>query len=125
MELTVRVARRPLEDGFRGVAITAGAGNLVAFESAGVDTKEFGNYLFGEIDVPFLEKPAFDGTVVAFDLTRSLSLNYEHPVAVALVGFIGSSLEKVRRASSKRNARLSRSRKPGDSPTQPMRLPTF
>jgi hypothetical protein len=75
----------------------------VAIEAAGVDTKEFGNYLFGEVDVPELEEPAFDGTVVAFDATRSLSLNYEHPVAAALVGFIGSSLEQVRKGLVEEN----------------------
>jgi hypothetical protein len=95
--LVVKTARRPLDVGFRGIAITAGAGNLVAIETAGVDTKEFGNYLFGEIDVPLLEEPAFEGTVVAFDSTRSLTLNYDHPVAAALLGFIGSKLEKVRK----------------------------
>jgi hypothetical protein len=71
--------------------------DLVAIETAGIDAKEFGNYLFGEVDVPALETPADDGTVFAYDSTRSLQLNYSHPVAAALVGFIGSSLEVVRK----------------------------
>lgn len=101
--LAVRVSRTPLDELYRGVAVTAGLGNLVALETAGIDTKEFGNYLFGEIDVPALLEPALGGTVVAFDTTRSLSLNYDHPVAATLVGFIGSSLEAVRKELVRRH----------------------
>jgi hypothetical protein len=97
IDLTVRASRVPLDEGYRGVAVTAGQGNLVAVETAGVDSKEFGNYLFGDVDVPRLEEPADDGTLLAYDSTRSLQLNYSHPVAAALVGFIGSSLEQVRK----------------------------
>jgi hypothetical protein len=64
--------------------------------SAGVDTKEHGNYLFGEVDVPALERPAYNGTVTAYDASRSMRLNYDHPVAAALLGFIGASMEQVR-----------------------------
>jgi hypothetical protein len=95
-KLTVKVARVPLEEGNQGIAITAGEANLVAAESAGVDRKEFGNYLFGSVNVPALTKPAEEGAVAAYDSTRSMQLNYEHPVAGALVGFIGSKLEEVR-----------------------------
>jgi hypothetical protein len=96
IELTIRVARIPLPPEYRGIAITAGPANVVAMESAGVDTKEHGNYLFGEVDVPALETPAYDGTVTAYDASRSMRLNYDHPVAAALLGFIGTSMEQVR-----------------------------
>jgi hypothetical protein len=96
VKLTIRVARIPLPVEYRGIAITAGPANVVAMESAGVDTKEHGNYLFGEVDVPALEKPAYDGTVTAYDASRSMRLNYDHPVAAALLGFIGTSMEQVR-----------------------------
>lgn len=96
VELTIKVARIPLPVEYRGIAITAGPANVVAIESAGVDTKEYGNYLFGEVDVPALEKPAYDGTVTAYDASRSMRLNYDHPAAAALLGFIGSSMEQVR-----------------------------
>jgi hypothetical protein len=95
-KLTIKVARIPLPVEYRGIAITAGPSNVVAMESAGVDTKDHGNYLFGEVDVPALEKPAYDGTVTAYDASRSMRLNYDHPVAAALLGFIGSSMEHIR-----------------------------
>lgn len=95
-KLTIKVARIPLPVEYRGIAITAGPANVVAMETAGVDTKDHGNYLFGEVDVPALEKPAYDGTVTAYDASRSMRLNYDHPVAAALLGFIGSSMEHIR-----------------------------
>jgi len=94
--LTIKVARIPLPVEYRGIAITAGPANVVAIESAGVDAKEYGNYLFGEVDVPALEQPAYEGTVTAYDASRSMKLNYDHPVAAALLGFIGASMEQVR-----------------------------
>jgi hypothetical protein len=53
--LTVKVSAAPLPESEQGVTVTAGLGNLVAVESAGIEKKEMGNYLFGEIDVPALE----------------------------------------------------------------------
>ena len=53
------------------VAVTAGPGNLVAIERAGVDTKEFGNYLFGEIDVLALER--HPSPIEPYDPSRSCS----------------------------------------------------
>ena len=46
---------RQLPDAEQGVVITAGLGNLVAVERAGTESKEFGAYLLGEVDVPALE----------------------------------------------------------------------
>jgi hypothetical protein len=94
VKLCVKVARAPLPDAEQGVVITAGPGNLVAVEKAGVENKEFGAYLFGEIDVPILEDPSTP--IVPYDSSRSLQLNLAHPVAAVLVGFIGSKLEQVR-----------------------------
>jgi hypothetical protein len=92
--LVIRVARSPLPEAEQGVIVTAGPGNLVAVEKAGIESKEFGPYLFGEIDVPALENPSIP--IAPYDSTRSLQLNLEHPVATVLVGFIGSKLEQVR-----------------------------
>jgi hypothetical protein len=92
--LTVKVAQAPLGDTDQGVFVTAGPGNLVAIERAGIDRKEFGSYLFGEIDVPRLE--SVSSPIAAYDSTRSLTLNPAHPVVAVLVGFIGASLERVR-----------------------------
>ena len=87
------------------VRLGPAAGNLVAVERAGVENKEFGSYLFGEIDVPALEDPS--NPMAPYDSSRSLQLNLEHPVAGVLIGFIGSKLEHVR-ASLSRKAKEAR-----------------
>jgi len=94
VQLLIKVARAPLPDAEQGVVITAGVGNLVAVERAGTETKEFGAYLLGEVDVPALENPAI--LIAPYDSSRSLHLNLEHPIASVLVGFIGAKLEQVR-----------------------------
>ena len=43
-----------------------------------VEGKEFGNYLFGEIDVLALE--SHPSPIEPYDPTRSLQLNPQHPV---------------------------------------------
>jgi len=105
VRLFVRVARAPLPDAMQGVVITAGTGNLVAVETAGIESKEFGPYLFGEVDVPALESSSIP--IAPYDSSRSLQLNAEHPVARVLIGFIGSKLEQVR-ADLVRRAREAR-----------------
>ncbi len=94
IKLTLKVSKAPLPAVEQGVSVTAGVGNLVAIERAGIDTKEFGNYLFGDIDVPVLE--SHPSPIEPYDPTRSLQLNPQHPVVAVLVGFIGSKLEEVR-----------------------------
>jgi len=105
VELTVKVAQSPLPENEQGVSITAGLGNLVAVERAGIDRKEFGSYLFGMVDVPALE--TYKTPLEPFDSSRSLALNPAHPVAAAFVAFRGSYLEQVRGAviSREREAR--------------------
>ncbi len=93
--LTVKAASAPLEDIHRGVQISIGTDNLVAVETAGVDTKEYGKYLFGHIDCPELENADYD-PVAAYTNDRSMKLNPAHPVVQALIPFIGASLEQVR-----------------------------
>jgi hypothetical protein len=92
--LEIRVAQAPLAEADQGVTITAGVGNLVAIEKAGVDRKELGSYLFGEVDVSTLE--TFKSPLEPYDSTRSLCLNPAHPVAAVLIPFIGAKLEEVR-----------------------------
>lgn len=94
IELVVNVSQSPLPDSELGIKITAGSGNLVAVEAAGVDKKEYGNYLFGEVDCLALEMNA--SPIEAYDMTRSLQLNPKHPVVAVLIGFIGSKMEEVR-----------------------------
>jgi len=105
VELVIYTATRPLRDWEQGIAVTAGPGNLVAIERGGVEHKEYGNYLFGEIDVLALE--SFDTPLEPFDPSRDLSLNPIHPVVAVLLGFVGSKLERARRdiVASEREAR--------------------
>jgi histidine kinase/DNA gyrase B/HSP90-like ATPase len=94
IQLIVKIAQAPLPDEDQGIQVTAGPGNLVAKESAGLERKEFGNYLFGEVEVPALE--TYKTPIQPYDSSRSLQLNPKHPVASLLVSFIGSKLEEVR-----------------------------
>lgn len=95
IRLKIHVSRTPLDNKSRGISVTAGPGNLVGLEDAGVCGKEFGNYLFGETDVPSIE--THDSTIEPYDDSRSLLLNPTHPVVRVLMGFIGGSLESVRK----------------------------
>lgn len=95
IELTVNAAAAPLEDIHRGVQITIAADNLVAVETAGVDTKEYGKYLFGHVDCRALDDAKYD-PMAAYTNDRSMKLNPAHPVVQALIPFIGASLEQVR-----------------------------
>jgi hypothetical protein len=94
VSLVVKVSLSPLPQTEVGIAITAGIGNLVAIESGGVDRKEMGNYLFGEVDVPTLEMSS--SAIEPYDATRSLQLNPQHPVCSVLIPFIASKLEEIR-----------------------------
>jgi hypothetical protein len=94
IELTIKASKTPLREWEQGVAVLAGPGNLVAIERGGIGHKEFGNYLFGEVDVPALE--THPTSLEPFDGSRSLTLNPKHPVVAVLVGFIGSKVEQVR-----------------------------
>jgi hypothetical protein len=105
-ELVVRVAMSPLESDERGVSVHCGPGNLVAVEDAGVCTKEMGEYLFGEIDVPRLESEEYE--MDAFDASRDMRLRPEHPAAASLIGFVGTKLEEVRKQLVKRKREASR-----------------
>lgn len=95
VELAIQVAQEPLTEGLYGVAVTTAPGVLVAIETAGIESKDFGVYLFGDIEVPNLE--AGDESLAAYDLTRSLRLNPANPVAATLIGFVGYHLEVVRK----------------------------
>ena len=97
--LTIKVSPSPLPAKLVGIAVTAGAGNFVAIETGGVDRKELGNYLFGEVDVPSLE--THESKIEPYDATRSLQLNPQHPVCQRLIPFIGSKLEQVRQQRAK------------------------
>lgn len=93
--LTVKAAAAPLDEIHRGIQVTIGPDNLVAVEAAGVDTKEYGKYLFGLVDCPELDNSKYD-PVAAYTTDRSMKLNPAHQVVQGLIPFIGASLEQVR-----------------------------
>lgn len=92
--LSIHASTTPLRQWEQGITIMAGSGNLVAIGRGGIEHNEFGNYLFGEIEVPSLE--TYESPIEPYDASRSLMLNPRHPVVATLVGFIGSKLEHVR-----------------------------
>ncbi|WP_431280514.1 hypothetical protein [Leifsonia poae] len=95
VSLEISAALRPLDEIHRGVQVTIGTDNLIAIETAGVDSKEYGRQLFGRVDCPELDNPKYD-PVAAYTNDRSMKLNKAHPVALALISFIGASLEQAR-----------------------------
>jgi Histidine kinase-, DNA gyrase B-, and HSP90-like ATPase len=98
--LRVKLSRGPLPQSEVGIAVTAGIGALVAIETGGIEGKEFGNYLFGEIECPAIEQTK--SSIEPYDPTRNLQLNIRHPVCATLIPFIASKLEEVRAAQVRR-----------------------
>ncbi len=106
VELQINISTSPLSLEDRGIAVSCGAGNLVAIEDAGVCQKEMGEYLFGEVDVIRLDDNEFE--VDAFDASRDMRLRPEHPVVAALIGFIGTKLEEQRKILVKKKREASK-----------------
>jgi Histidine kinase-, DNA gyrase B-, and HSP90-like ATPase len=92
VELVVKVAKAPLDEEMRGIAIFA---NGVWHETtlAGLERKEYAEYLFGDIDVPKLDD---EHELSPFDATRRQQLNRENPLVLRLIPFIGRCLDEVR-----------------------------
>src|SRR5262249_1546353 len=92
--LTIKVAKAPLEDELRGIAILS---NGVWHETtlAGCERKPFAEYLFGAIDVPLLDTDS--SGVPAFDMSRSMKLNSRNEKVAEIIRFIGVNLEAVRK----------------------------
>jgi hypothetical protein len=94
VELVIKVAKAPLDESLRGIAIFS---NGVWHEStlAGAENREMAQYLFGEIDVPALDND--DMPIPAFDISRSMRLNPANEVVQAIYSFIGPHIDAVRR----------------------------
>jgi len=92
VELTVKVAKAPLDEESRGIAVFS---NGVWHETtlAGLERKEYAEYLFGEIDVPRLDD---EHELAAFDATRRQQLNRENALVRSLITFIGRCLDEMR-----------------------------
>jgi hypothetical protein len=115
VKLVVRVAKAPLDESLMGISVTSGHGNMVGRMTAGIERKEHGSRLWGEIDIPAIE--TYPTPIEPFDSSRSLSLNVEHPVVAVLATFVGSKLETIRKEienkekgarQTERNRRLQR-----------------
>jgi hypothetical protein len=92
--LTIKVAKAPLEDELRGIAILSD-GVWHETTLAGCDRKPFSEYLFGTLDIPALNRPS--NGVPAFDMSRSMKLNPQNEVVANIIRFIGVNLEVVRK----------------------------
>ena len=98
--LTIKVAKAPLEDELRGIAILS---KSVWHETtlAGCERKPFSEYLFGLFDVAALADDK--SNVPAFDMSRSMKLNIRNEVVADIIRFVGVNLEIVRKELEKQD----------------------
>jgi len=94
IELILKVSPTPLDKETRGVDILS---NGIWHETtlAGLEGKEFANFIFGEIEVPLFEEKE-DWKIPPFDNTRNNTLNKQNPYVVTLLGWISNEIEKKR-----------------------------
>src|SRR5438477_2415128 len=95
VELVIKVSKAPLEQDLRGISIFS---NGVWHETtlAGSENREMAQYIFGELEVPKLDKDK--SPIAPFDVSRSMRLNPENELVRTLYAFIGQKVEEVRRA---------------------------
>jgi hypothetical protein len=94
IELTIKIARAPLEQEWQGIAILS---NNVWHTTtlAGCEGKLFANYIFGELDVPRIAEDK--SAISPFDMSRSMKLNPKNETVAQVFAFVGSHIEIVRR----------------------------
>jgi len=94
VELSLKVAKAPLDEDLRGVSLFA---NGVWHETtlAGSEGREMSQYIFGELDVAALD--SYAGPISPFDMSRSMRLNPNNEIVQAAYSFIGRHVEEVRR----------------------------
>lgn len=100
VELTIKVAKSPLEDELQGIAILS-QGVWHETTLAGCERKPFANYLFGTIDVSRIASDK--SPIPPFDMSRSMRLNPRNEVVANTIAFIGMHLEAIRREIEKRD----------------------
>lgn len=93
-ELVVRIARAPLDEELRGIAIMSN-GNWHSTTLAGAEGREFTQYIFGFVDVPALDSDTSE--IRPFDMSRSMRLNPNNRTVRFLLAFVGQQIEIVRR----------------------------
>lgn len=92
--LVIKVAKAPLDEELRGIAILS---NGVWHETtlAGCERKPFAEYLFGTFDVASLSSNT--SGISAFDMSRSMKLNPRNEVVAEIMRFIGMNVEVIRK----------------------------
>ena len=93
-DLALHVAATPLSEDERGVSIFS-KGVWHETTLAGSEGREMASFIFGEIDVPALDDDK--SPVAPFDMSRSMQLNPANELVRAIKGFLGSSIEKLRK----------------------------
>ena len=93
-DLALHVAATPLSEDERGVSIFS-KGVWHETTLAGSEGREMASFIFGEIDVPALDDDK--SPVAPFDMSRSMQLNPANELVRAIMGFLGSSIEKLRK----------------------------
>lgn len=91
--LAIKVAPFALDTDERGIDILSD-GIWHETTLGEVEGKELSDRLFGEVDVPLLEK--VDDDIAPFDNTRNNLLNRANPRVVVLIAWISQELEKIR-----------------------------
>lgn len=94
IELILKISPKPLDKETRGVDILSN-GFWHETTLAGLEGKEFANFIFGEIEVPLFEEKD-DWKIPPFDNTRNNTLNKQNPYVVTLLGWISNEIEKKR-----------------------------
>lgn len=92
--LTVRVAKAPLDEALRGIAISS-YGNWHATTLAGSEGRDFSQYIYGFVDLPCLEDD--ESEIKPFDMSRSMRLNPNNTVVRYALAFISQGVEHVRK----------------------------
>lgn len=91
--LIIKVAPYSLDKEERGVDILS-QGLWHETTLADIETKEFADRLFGEVDVPLFEN--LEDDIPPFDNTRNNQLNRANPRVVVLLAWISQELDKAR-----------------------------
>lgn len=93
-ELTVKVAKAPLDEELRGVSILS-HGVWHETTLAGCERRPFSEYLFGALEAPTLSQD--QSGIPAFDMSRSMKLNPRNEIVAEILRFVGVNLEMIRK----------------------------
>ncbi|MEM3907178.1 MAG: ATP-binding protein [Nitrososphaerota archaeon] len=99
VHLVIKISPVPLDEEMRGIDILS-HGIWHETTLAGIEKREYSNYIFGYVDVPLLEDG--DWKIPAFDNTRNNILNRQNPVVTVLLGWLSIELEEVRKRIAER-----------------------